>query len=146
MKKILIWTVAVLAALQLIPVNRDNPVSDPSLALQAEGEVGALLRSSCYDCHSNETRWPAYAYVAPVSFVIASHVHNARKALNFSEYRAIAPDVREARLKRAVMTVNNGRMALPSYRFAHENAELTEAQRKLLTGWFEAELERTRAH
>ena len=142
MKKTLIITALLLVAIQFIPVDRNNPPVDPAKEVQADAAVAAILKRGCYDCHSNETRWPAYASVAPVSFVVASHVHDARKALNFSEYAAIAPETKKVRLERAVMTVNNGRMALPSYLSAHDDARLSAAEKKTLTAWFEAELER----
>ena len=144
MKKSLIALVVLFAAIQLIPMERSNPPVDPALEVEADAEVMAILTKGCYDCHSNETRWPAYASVAPVSFFVASHVRNARKALNFSEYAAISPETKKARLERAVMTVNNGRMALPSYLSVHDDARLSAAEKKVLTAWFEREIETLR--
>ena len=75
--------VAVLVVAQLKTVARTNPLSKGDLS--APPEVEAILRNSCYDCHSNETRWPWYSYVAPISWVIVDHVDQGRKQINFSE-------------------------------------------------------------
>ena len=68
---------AVFVAIQLVPVHRDNPpvASD----LDAPADVKSILRRACYDCHSNETRWPWYAYVAPVSWLVAHDVEEGRR-------------------------------------------------------------------
>lgn len=64
-------------------MRRDNPPGHASL--QADPAVAALLRRACHDCHSGETRWPWYSYVAPASFLVAYDVHEAWEHLDFSE-------------------------------------------------------------
>jgi hypothetical protein len=54
--------------------------------VQVPSEIDSMIRRACYDCHSNETRWPAYAWVAPVSWLVARDVRRARSDLNFSEW------------------------------------------------------------
>ena len=78
-------------ALQLIPIERSNPPIDKNIALHPPKEVKSILKKACYDCHSNETKWPFYANIAPLSFSISSHVKDGRKALNFSEWKNIDP-------------------------------------------------------
>ncbi|MDY0116827.1 MAG: heme-binding domain-containing protein [Sulfurimonadaceae bacterium] len=140
MKKIIIGFIAFLALLQLIPVDKTNPPIDPEKMLSTDTTVMSLLKKSCYDCHSNETKWPEYASIAPISFVVASHVKDGRKALNFSEYNTIELFFKEIRLKRAIITINSERMALPSYRFAHESANLSKEEKDILIAWFQEEL------
>jgi uncharacterized membrane protein len=141
LKKTLIFTLIFLASLQLISVDKTNPKTDEQLAIDAPQDVKHILKKGCYDCHSNETKWPYYSNIAPVSFFVASHVKNGRKALNFSTYKEINKDIKEQRLKRAIMTVNNGMMALPSYLSVHDDAVLDKEEKKILTKWFEKELE-----
>ena len=69
-------------AVQFIPVERTNPPVEPG-SLVVPREVEPLLRRACYDCHSHETRWPWYAYVAPVSWLVADDVKDARRHLIF---------------------------------------------------------------
>src|ERR1700749_974761 len=83
--KRLLWiALFIFIGLQLAPVDRANPTVDPKKTLQAPPQVEAILRQSCYDCHSDETRWPWYAHVAPVSWWIAHDVNEAREKGNFS--------------------------------------------------------------
>ena len=81
-KKIAIFLVIALVVMQLIPVERSNPSVRNQFA--ASPEVETILRRACYDCHSNETRWPWYARVAPISFLLWRDVKEGRKELNFS--------------------------------------------------------------
>jgi hypothetical protein len=86
--KIKIW-IAVGVALglaQLVPLDRSNP--PVSAEVPATPEVRAILKRSCYDCHSNETRWPWYAYAAPMSWLLVYDVHEAREHMNFSTWDA----------------------------------------------------------
>lgn len=138
--KVVLGFVIFLALLQLIPVEKTNPLIDEQKMLTADEAVMSILKKGCYDCHSNETTWPSYASVAPISFIVASHVKDARKALNFSEYNTIEASIKQERLKRAIITVKNEHMALPSYRYAHESANLSNEEKEILIGWFEEEL------
>ncbi|MDD2449698.1 MAG: heme-binding domain-containing protein [Sulfurimonas sp.] len=140
MKKTIFTFVALLLLLQFIPVEKTNPPIDSKLTLNAETKVMEVLKKSCYDCHSNETKWPLYASIAPFSFFVASHVNDGRKALNFSNYNNIDSKTKEKRLKRAITTIKNERMALPSYRFAHESANLSKEENELLIAWLEEEI------
>ncbi len=84
MKKILIIFIVVAIGIQFIPTDRSNP--PVTHELQASPEVMAILERACYDCHSNETVWPWYSKVAPVSWQISSHVVVGRRHVNFSEW------------------------------------------------------------
>jgi len=141
MKKIIFVFVAFIILLQLIPVEQTNPQIDSQSRLNTDASVMMILKKSCYDCHSNETKWPLYASIAPFSFFVTSHVNDGRKALNFSNYNIINNDTKKKRLKRAIVTTKNERMALPSYRFAHEDAKLSKKEKEILSSWFEDEIE-----
>jgi len=101
-----------------------------------------ILKRSCYDCHSNETKWSKYAYIAPLSFGIVSHVKDGRKALNFSNYKNIPNNIKKMRLKRAIQTVKIDRMPLGSYTLFHKEAKLSKEDKKILIDWFNSELNR----
>lgn len=143
MKKIIysfMALVGLLLLLQLIPLEQTNPPIDPEKMLVTDEVVMELLKKSCYDCHSYETKWPEYATIAPFSFFITSHVNEGRKTLNFSEYNTIELFFKEVRLQRAIETVRAQSMALPSYRYVHENSNLTQEEREILIRWFKEEL------
>jgi len=141
LKKTLLATFLSLVAIQFIPLEKTNPKVDDSKALHCDEKVMVILKKSCYDCHSNETKWSTYSEIAPLSFGVVSHVNDGRKALNFSEYKVIEIERKKARLKRAIVTLNNGMMPLPSYTMFHEEAVLTKEERAILVKWFESELE-----
>jgi hypothetical protein len=133
--KLLLWIGGAFLVLQLIPVNRDNPPINPSDALEASDPlVQQIFETSCYDCHSNKTTWPLYSYVAPFSWTIASHVHNGRKALNFSIWNTY-DEPRKAKINRAIYKRVIHSMPLESYVSFHENAKLTDQQIKLIQKW-----------
>lgn len=141
LKKSIIFTIVFLVSIQFISVEKTNPPVDVALSLKAPDDVMIILKKGCYDCHSNETKWPYYSDIAPASFFIASHVKKGRKALNFSTYEEIDPKIKKERLKRAIMTINNGMMALPSYLSVHNEAMLSKKEKAVLTKWFEKEIE-----
>lgn len=140
LKKTAIFTFIVLVLIQFIHVDKTNPKVDKELELKAPQDVMHILKRSCYDCHSYETKWPYYSNIAPVSFVVASHVKDARRAMNFSTWKVMDSKIKVERLKRAIQTVNNEMMALPSYVYAHKNAKLTKEEKGILTTWFKKEL------
>ena len=138
--KIILIMIAILLAIQLIRPEKTNPPVDQSLTLKAPENVMKILKTSCYDCHSNETKWPLYAEIAPLSWNIAGHVNDGRKALNFSQWKTIDPKIKITRLKRSIKTVNNGMMPLSNYLFMHEEAKLSDAQKRVIIEWCNQQL------
>lgn len=92
-------------------------------------ETRALARRACFDCHSNETVWPWYSRVAPVSWLVTRDVLSARSELNFSEWGAHGGHERG---DEAAEKVSSGEMPLPLYRLMHSDADLTLAEREQL--------------
>jgi hypothetical protein len=126
-------TLAVLLAIQLVPVNRDNP--EDRRGPGAPPQVEAILKRACYDCHSNETVWPWYSRVAPVSWMVAYDVHEAREHLNFSDFQDLSEGT-QVKVWAAVMKeIDEGEMPLWYYRPFHPAARLTEADIAVLRAW-----------
>ncbi len=144
LRKVLVGVVVVLVGIQLVPVERSNPPADGALPLPA-GEVGQILKGACMDCHSHETVWPWYAGVAPVKFLVAKHVNDGRRHLNFSTWGAQDLERQEHKLEEIVEVVKSGEMPEGSYTWMHPEARLTDAQRYALTAWAEAERARVNA-
>ena len=128
----------VLAGIQLVPVDRANPPADGPMALPT-GEAGRILKAACMDCHSHETVWPWYARVAPVKFLLANHVNEGRRGLNFSTWGQRTPDRQDRKLEEIVEMVESGEMPEGSYTWMHAEARLTDAQRQVLVEWANAE-------
>lgn len=119
--------------IQFVPVDTVNPPVE--FDIDAEAEVMLVLRQACYDCHSNETTWPWYGKVAPVSWWLADHVEHARGDLNFSSWAALDP-AQQAHLREEIAEeVGSGEMPLASYRLLHPQARLNDTQRSLLVDW-----------
>ena len=134
---ILIGLVAIIIIIQLIPVDRENPSTNTELALKAPPDIMTILEKSCYDCHSNNTNWPFYSYIAPVSWLIASDVKNARKHLNFSEWNNL-PAAKKAKSKEEIIEeVSEDEMPLPIYLIMHSAAKLSDEQKMKLKEWAE---------
>jgi cytochrome c551/c552 len=137
-KAALVSLAILFAIIQLIPVVRSNPpgASDPD----APAAIAGLLKRACYDCHSNETRWPWYSFIAPASWLVSHHVAEARRRLNFSEWEEYAsdPDTASHKLAQIADQVASGKMAPWYYRAMHRDARLNPAERQALIRWAQA--------
>lgn len=113
---------------QLVPYGWQKP--NPPITKGApwpSGEARAVAVQSCYDCHSNETRWPAYSYVAPMSWLVRRDVEEGRDDLNFSTW-----DRDEGEADDAVETIVDGTMPPRRYTLAHRGADLTAEEARVL--------------
>jgi len=119
--------------LQFFPIGWIIPsmeLKNPPVQQQIEWsspEAAALMHETCYVCHSNETRLPFYAQIAPVSWIASQNVYNARAALNFSEQ-----NFQEINAYRLIAYIGSDLMPPPSYRMMHPEANLTEDQKQIL--------------
>ena len=121
--------------MQFIPsYEKKNPKTDKSKEIEAPKEVKAVFRRSCYDCHSNETRWPWYADVAPMKWVVRRDVEQGRKALNFSLWKEY-PQKRREELKKRIFRSVNLAMPLPQYLWLHPDAKLTQKDKDIVQNW-----------
>jgi hypothetical protein len=120
-------------AIQFVPVSRDNPPVESEVP--ATAAVRSILRTSCYDCHSNETRWPWYAHVAPVSWLVADDVHHAREHMNFSTWARYDARKQAKHLEEAWEEIEEGEMPLFYYVWLHPEAELSAGDRIVLRDW-----------
>ncbi len=129
----LIGLAVVVVVIQLVPVDRTNP--PVTAALSAPAEVAAILERSCYDCHSNQTRWPWYSYVAPASWLVADDVHEARGHLNFSTWGEMSA-VKQSYMRDEMWEqVEEGEMPLWLYTFVHRHARLSPQDKEVLKEW-----------
>jgi len=145
MPTLLIVVGSVLAAAQLVRFPHTNPPVTGDLA--APGEIGGTLRRACYDCHSNETQWPWYSAVAPLSWLLHHDVIEGRRRLNFSDWADYASDLGTAaqKLSQISRSIATDTMAPWYYLVLHPSARLTAAERDRIAQWTEQELERRRS-
>ncbi len=133
MRKPLWGLLAVLALAQLWPIDRDNPAV--TAAFTEPASIRGIIERACYDCHSNQTKWPWYAYVAPVSWLVAHDVHEGREHLNFSEWGALTPDERREHQEEIWEEVEEGEMPLWVYALLHPSAKLSQSERENIRAW-----------
>lgn len=129
--------VAVALLIQLVPFGRDytNPpvIAEP---VWDSAETRALAQRSCFDCHSNETVYPWYSKVAPVSWLLARHIAEGREVMNLSEFDPQDfPDADEI-----AEVVLSGEMPMPQYLLQHPEARLTDAEKATLIEGFKRTL------
>ncbi|KOF02231.1 heme-binding protein [Roseivirga ehrenbergii] len=147
MKKILRYILLfILFAFVVIQfINRPEKISEPVtdndiiLSLNIDDEIAAMLKTSCYDCHSDQPRYPWYSNVAPLSWWIGDHIEHGRDELNFSLWGTYTARRRDHKLEEVVELVEKREMPLPNYLPMHKDAELSDEQIEKLRNWANAE-------
>jgi hypothetical protein len=150
MTKIMQWgsTAAIVVAvgIQFVRPARTNPVTIPERTLAARAgvsvEAAAILDRACRDCHSNDTRWPWYSNVAPISWFVIDHVNHGRSHLNYSDWAQYSPDDARQLLKNMCAFAKKDTMPLPSYLRMHREARLIDADVAALCDWTDEALRR----
>jgi hypothetical protein len=125
---------AVAVLLQLVPYGRDH--TNPAVTRDApwpDGRARELATAACYDCHSNETRWPPQSFIAPFSWLVARDVEQGRAELNFSTW-----DEDDGEADDAAEAVAEGSMPPRRYLLVHPDAALDDAERQVLVDALEA--------
>jgi hypothetical protein len=139
-RRVMYGLAAALVIAQLVPVERTNPPVEAEIV--AEPEVHALLRRACYDCHSHATAWPWYAWVAPVSWLVAHDVNHAREELDFSRFESYDAKRQRKKLEELAEEVGEHEMPLWYYLPLHPEARLSDAERTRLVSWAQSERDR----
>jgi hypothetical protein len=136
MKKstLIVYTLVVLiVAIQFIPINRTNPAVKSDL--MATDEIKIILKRSCYDCHSNITKWPWYSRIAPVSWLVAVDVKEGRAKMNFSNWDEYDSGRQKLMQEMIWEEIEKNEMPLKLYSLIHRDAVLTENDRDVIKQW-----------
>lgn len=120
--------------------NRAEGISnnDISKKYTVPDDVQVILKTSCYDCHSNNTVYPWYAEIQPVAWWLDDHVKDGKKDLNFSEFTGYAISRQYRKLEEVTEMTDEGEMPLDSYLWIHKNAKLDAPQKLTLDNWVTA--------
>ncbi len=149
LKRLSLGLLIVLAGIQFFRPDRTNPPVMAEQTVQATASVppgvDAVLKRSCYDCHSSETRWPWYSAVVPMAWGVANHVTEGRAQMNFSDWGTYPPRRRAALLEKMCDEVREGKMPLREYLWLHRDATLSEADWKSVCDWSMDEADRLAA-
>lgn len=142
-KKIIIGIVVLLVAIQFVPIKKN--VSEETsnqflVATSASNEISNILEVSCFDCHSNNTVYPWYNNIAPVSWFLKRHIDEGKEHLNFSAWDGYDAKKKHHKLDECVEMIEKDEMPLSSYTLIHKDAKLSQEQQDLLIGFFKAEM------
>lgn len=140
MKKILVVLLVAFVLIQLFPIDKNNPVPTPQLDFltikNTPESTAKLIRNGCYDCHSNESKYPWYSNFQPVAWFLKDHIDEGRRKLNFSTFATYEPKRQGHKLFEAIEMVEKDEMPLDSYTIIHSEAKYTEAQKQEVLQYF----------
>lgn len=142
--KLLLAAGLVLVVIQVIRPAKNISAAEPFTGKNeitalhpASAEVKRILVTACYDCHSNNTRYPWYADLQPVGWWLANHVKEGKRHLNFSEFGAYTAKRQAKKLEDICDELKDRGMPLKSYTLVHRDAQLTAAQIAAVSEWAE---------
>jgi len=147
MKKVLVIILVAFIMIQFFPIDKTNPAPTPGMDFlkikKTPDPIARIIRASCYDCHSNETKYPWYSNIAPPSWFLKNHINEGRKHLNFSTFAVYEPKRQLHKLEECIEMVEKKEMPLESYYLGHQDAKLTDDQRAQLIKYFKMAKEDT---
>lgn len=133
----LILALVAFVSIQFVRPEKNNRGYESVMAFEKETtpsfEVAEILKTNCYDCHSNQTQYPWYAEISPISYWLEEHVENGKKHLNVSEWDSYSLKKKDHKLEELIEFVEEGEMPLNSYTWLHGN--LSEDETKLILQW-----------
>lgn len=145
LKKVALALLVIFVLMQFYRPEKNSAQGDHTATFIAETnpstEVKTILVQTCYDCHSDNTEYPWYNNIAPVSYWLADHVKHGKGHLNFSAWEEYDTKKKDHKLEEVIEMVEKGEMPLKEYTWTHEEARLTEQQREDIIEW----AKRTRA-
>ena len=141
--KLSLWVVfIVLVGIQFIPVqpNETEPVTTADFIeyYQPPIAIGNIIRSSCYDCHSNQTKYPWYSNVQPIGWLLQNHISEGKSELNLSEFGNQSNRMKRTKLKSIITQINDDEMPMSSYLLLHSEAKLDSLKKARLVKYFDS--------
>jgi len=138
-KKIFLGLLIVLILIQFIQPARNRSselvTADIKKTFNVPENVQFVLKTSCYDCHSNNTDYPWYSRVQPFGWLLAKHIKKGKAELNFDEFGSYSLRRQISKLNGIGNSVKDGTMPLKSYTMIHKNARLSKEDKMLLIDW-----------
>ncbi len=146
-KKILLGLAALLVVAQFIRPAKNISTTPPDkddfiVSLAPPAEIKTMLQVACYDCHSDNTRYPWYAELQPGGWWLKQHIDDGKNEFNFSVFGGYSAKKKAKKLSALVDVIGDRSMPLKSYTWIHRDAIFTDAQIKTLTTWLEAQGEK----
>ena len=139
LKKILLAFLILFIGIQFIrPVRNESGqvlTTDITNTFNMPDSVLSVLKTSCYDCHSNNTNYPWYSNIQPVAWLLDSDVKNGKDNLNFSDFGSYTKRRQQSKLRSIVSQIQDNKMPISNYTTMHKNAVLTTRNKALITSW-----------
>lgn len=149
LKILIVLVFLVFIGIQFVRPERTNPPVDESKTIETKldipEEVGAVLKRSCNDCHSNKTEYPWYSNVAPVSWSVVDHIRVGREELNFSIWQTYSKKRQDHKLEEICEMVEAREMPHYQYLWIHWDAALSDGDIKILCDWTKKAAEKVNA-
>lgn len=140
MKKILIVLLVLFIIIQFFRIDKTNPPVNKGMDFltikNTPENIASKIKASCYDCHSNETKYPWYSNIQPVAWFLKDHIDEGRKKLNFSTFATYEPKRQAHKLFETVEMIETDEMPLESYLLAHTEAKMTAEEKQMLIEYF----------
>lgn len=131
-KIILLILLVAFVGIQFIPTERNQtdivPVTDFMLVNNVPNNIKNNLQVSCYDCHSNNTKYPWYNKIQPVAWFLEEHIKDGKKELNFNEWESLSNRRKASKLRSIIKQIESGEMPLNSYTLIHKDAKLSSEE------------------
>lgn len=141
LKKVLIFALISFVVMQFFRVDKNTAEGDFVAAFVADtrpnDEVHLILKSACFDCHSDNTRYPWYAEIAPVSYWLDDHIRHGKGDMNFSKWDTYSTKKKDHKMEELIEEVKQRHMPLDSYTWVHTDAKLSDEQIKAVVDWAE---------
>lgn len=138
-KKILLAFVILFIAIQFIqPARNKNGqvlTMDITKTINVPGNILNTFQKACYDCHSNNTRYPWYMNIQPMGWMMANHIKNGKENLNFSEFGSYSKRKQANKLRAVAKSIDEGSMPISSYTMMHADAKLSKESKELIKEW-----------
>jgi hypothetical protein len=138
MKKVVLVIVVIIGLMQFIRPQKNDSADfskDIATVVDVPENVQQILKTSCNDCHSNQTKYPWYSEIAPISWFLAQHVNEGKEHLNFSEWANYNANQKNHIVKDLQQEMEKQGMPLKSYLIIHKDAVLTATQYQTLLDW-----------
>lgn len=142
MKIVKIIAVVLLIAfigIQFLPkqINKSETTSKADFLVvnKVPANIKNKLQTSCYDCHSNNTRYPWFNKIQPVAMFLENHVKDGKKELNFSEWDSLSVRRKKSKLRSIVNQIKDDEMPMNSYTIIHRDAKFTETEKQEMIQW-----------
>ena len=139
-KLFFVTLIILLLLIQFYPKPKENiattsGLNEITMVHQVPADVQKILKTSCYDCHSNNSVYPWYAKIQPVALLLDDHIKEGKKELNFDEFGSYSIRRRYKKLDEINEQIKEDEMPLFSYTIIHRNARLNNEQKLILTNW-----------